>query len=68
MTKNSARGDGEQVEENSMSVEMKEWKNAKMIDDYRQGGQRRSNICLNASARTASPPHVNEFCAKSMWT
>ena len=43
----------------------KEW-NVKMIDDYSQGRRRRSNVCINAFAHRASPPQVNEFCAKSM--
>ena len=40
------QGDGEQVR--NVGVEWKRMENAKMIEDYRQGRQRRSNICLNA--------------------
>lgn len=53
--------------ENIVGVEWKRMENAKMIEDYRQGGQRRSNICLNASAHTASPPHMNGNSVPRAW-
>lgn len=46
MTKNSTRG-MENRSEKIIGVEWKRMENVKMIEDYRQGRQKRSNICIN---------------------